>query len=151
MLIHPRFNRFISRMKQIWELWDLLRKPWDSLDGFEMASSESDFEWECNEYENNSLFPWSQYTMLWFGEMSQVWMIWKTPKQYLYHMARSRGIFCAAEKSSWEKESFAITCILLLLSLNCSLFFDNGRCCGTAKVTGYTCCLWNYVDIAVSY
>lgn len=47
MLIHPRFNRFISRMKQIWEFWDLLRKPWDSPDKFGRVSSEPDFDWEC--------------------------------------------------------------------------------------------------------
>lgn len=40
MLFHQKINRFISRMKQIWEFWDLLKEPWDSLDGFGRVSSE---------------------------------------------------------------------------------------------------------------
>lgn len=46
MLIHPRFNRCISRMKQIQELWDLLRKPWYALDRSGRISPEPAFD--CN-------------------------------------------------------------------------------------------------------
>lgn len=33
------------------------------------------------------------------------------------------NIFCTPEKTLWEKESLAIVCIFLPLSLNCSLIF----------------------------
>lgn len=151
-IVCSRFNRFISRMNQIWELWDLLRKPWDFLDDLEGCL--------LNQFLTENVPCISdQFTALvtapnplpCSGEVSQKWMLWETAKKYLCVMGRSTGIFCTPEKSPWEKQSLAVAPIWLPLPLNHSLIFYNGRCYGAAKVSQYTCCPWKYTYIAVYY
>ena len=150
MLIPPSFNRFISRMKEIWEIWDLLRKLWDSLDGFGRVSSEPAFPCECAmcirrthcccHNRNTPCCARVRCHMYgWYGRHPVPSCYGKVYRHFVYTW----------EKHFGEKKSLAFACVWLPLPLNNSLIFYSGRCYGTAKVSQYTCCIWKYTCIPV--
>lgn len=127
----PKFNKFISRMKQIWELWYLLRKPWGS-SGFDRVCSEK--LWICHIYKYSS----QPSALCWDPVRCHSYrMDERHLRNVIEHKIWLELLYFPYDwkKKYWEEWSVAIAWILLPLPLKCSLISGSKRFNGTTKVS----------------